>query len=123
MARHENRKSMKLFFLSLVFGFWSLAASGQIANTQLSESSYPLDTVKGAALVILDVSVENADGSQRTRFQGVFLPVYRIRQQSADVLVNDPTGQVRAYITRYFQRDWSALAKDDVALFLKRDWK
>ena len=114
---------MKLFSLSFVFCLLSLAASGQIANTQLLESAYPLDTVKGAALVILDVSVENADGSQRTRFQGVFLPVYRVRQQSADVLVNDPTGQVRAYVTRYFQRDWSALAKDDVALFLKRDWK
>lgn len=113
----------------LAFYLWSLAMHAQIANTQLSESlklsesSYRPDTVKGAALVIMDVAVENADGSERTRFQGVFLPMYRVRIQTDAVQVNDPTGQVRAYITRYFQRDWSELPKEDIALFLKRDWK
>lgn len=110
------------YILSLVFGFWSLVVSGQIANTQLSER-FEIDTVKGCALAILDFEVQNPSGESWTRFQGVFLPVYRTRHETKAVQVNDPTGMVKAYITNYYQRDWTPLKKEDVALFIKRDWK
>lgn len=100
----------------LAFCLLPFAASAQIANTQLS--TVPVDTVKGVALVVVDLAVDG-----RTVFQGVFLPVYRIRQESQFLIVNEPTGQIKAYHTNYFGSDFSPIPKEEVALFLKRDWK
>ena len=112
------------YFTFLLLTFLLVGRTNGLAQVRTAQTTpAPPDTVKGAALVIVDISVENEDGSERTRFQGVFLPVYRVRQETDAVKINEPTGQVRAYITHYYQRDWTELPKDDVALFLKRDWK
>ena len=122
--KSKSRMKRNAYFTFLLLTFLLVGRTNGLAQVRTTPTApAPPDTVKGAAMIFLEYMVTSTDGDQ-SWYSVQAVPVWRVRRSADDIVtLNEQTGQLKAYITHYFLRDWTPLSKEEVVLFIKKEWK